>query len=234
MSIIAIQDWLNARGDHAAGVSLLRAHATLSRADEFFFSLPESPVLRDRLTSRLRAIIEEAVEQQSRQAAPKSRPMEEPLSPMQDAAFDRSVQAEPVIDFAPETAPASIRALVQRVRAAHKEMLLLKGLLLRTPDGPELTNIASRIVELDHYNAAGWKRIEFWRATGKEIVDAEAARATLDKADMVRRRQALRVWFSQRREGAKDRRSFTQEEWDTREAELKDIERKLHDADNPA
>lgn len=230
MAIAAINDWLGNRGAFTAGVLLLRAHGTLSKSEEFIFSLPESPVVRERLTTALRKINGAAAEQLA--AAPLPAGLKEDETPeIQNNAFNRSIAKDVVLDFAPETMPPNLRKVVLEIRQAHKEMLVLKGIIINTPPGDELTRLAARAVELDHFNAAGWKQVEFWRATGRELHSTEKAKATLDRADALKRRQALRTWFSQRKEGAPNRRSFTQEEWNIRQHELDQLNTMLDGAD---
>ncbi len=225
MAIAAIHDWLAARGTFSLGVELLKQHGSPTKSDLFIFSLPESPVTRQRLIDRLSKLNERAtaslVAHESKAIAAVAE-----FSQADRKAFDRTLVAESATDPTPGSLPPELRELQRDLARVHREMMHLKGIILKTPDGSELQTLAEKLVELDERNAAGWRRIEYWRETGHVLQENVApAPVVLDIASAKLRRNALRVWFSQRSPKAKNPRPYTPEDWAAKENEMKELNR---------
>ena len=222
MAIAGIHDWLQSKGTFALGVQLLGQHGKLSKAEEFFFSLPESPVNRQRLVASLSKLSEAATSKQ------KARDKEviaqvAVVSEYDRLAFERTLSSEPPTDLPVESLPVELRSLRKDMVSIHTEMTLLRGEMSRTPDGWELAAITKKILALDRHNVNGWRRIEYWRETGKFLDDETPALVVEDKAHALKRRNAVRVWLSQRSPDAVNPRSFTPEQHTAKKKELEEL-----------
>jgi hypothetical protein len=109
----------------------------------------------------------------------------------------------------------------------HRDMTLKRGIMINTPDGMELKELALEVWQLDRDIRTGWKRIEYWRRHGT-LLDAKTTAP--DLAELKDERQRLRVWLSQRRKGA---RKTTPAQMESKQKQLDAIEAQLKDAVRP-
>jgi hypothetical protein len=231
VAISAIHDWLAARGTYSLGVQLLNLHGDPSPAQRFIFSLPESPVTRQRLVEALTTLNQAATVARTKHDAKAIADVAE-VTPADHRAFQRTLSADPPTDLPPEALPLELRQLRRDLTKAHKELTFLRGLMVKTPDGSELRAIADKVIGLDDFNIRGWRQIEYWRETGNLYHEPDQppkpTAEELDKANAMKRRQAIRTWLSQRKSTAKNPRPFTPEQMAAKTAELEQLDRLLN------
>lgn len=220
-TIADVHTWLTSHGSYAVGVELALRFADPSPADRLLFGLPETRVSRTRLVAVLTAVRDKLVEAERRKAArTPNRPA--PRKPEEEEAHHIAIDPERQERISAEGAPPWIKDLLDHLRQQHKELIYLKTLRGTTPAGMELRRIMERIDRLDRKNLQGWARYRAWTAgfdSDHPTTLADEPKA-LNLASAIRRRNQLRVWFSQRRPGATKPRGYTAEQWAQNQKEL--------------
>lgn len=223
MAIAAIHDWLRVRGTYALGLELLRMHGRPSAAELFLLQQGESPFSRQRMERRLRTVNDAAIEAVSQVVTVSASP--EVVPPHEEEALRLSLADKPPQDMPEEALPPQLQPLRRDLKQWHQEMLILRGMMMKTPDGQELRGIAEQVVELHERIRNGWRVIEYYRATG-QVMGATPERK-VDVVDLTRELRALGVWLSQRKTGA---RKSSPEQIDQRKARKVVVEQLLKDA----
>lgn len=222
MAIAAIHHWLSVNGAFEAGVELLKLHGKPSSAELFLFGLGDSPAARFKLTQALRKLNDGAVEAVLAHHAT-AQPTEQP-SPSEERLLQLSAGRDVPSDLPEDVLPVSLRPLRRELKELHQEMTMKRGIMVKTPDGHELRDIASEVVSLQRRIKHGWHIIQFWRDTRKVLKRDEPS---FDLGQMLTERQRLRVWLSQRRSGA---RKSPAETIRLKEEQLVALEKRIADA----
>jgi|GEM_PF-3888352 hypothetical protein len=223
MAIASIQDWLRLKGPMSMGVELLKLHGKPTAADLFLFDQPESSFSRGRLERALRDLNDQAIHTIAAAPAPATPGPAEPLE-HELAALKHSLRQEPPRDIPEEALPLELQPLRRQLKYMHQEMLMLRGMMVKVPDGSELRDIADKVVALHDEIRSGWRRIEYYRATGKLLADSPPATNTVE---LMRELRAISVWLSQRKSGA---RKSTTEQIEAKQARKRVVEQLLKDA----
>lgn len=228
MAIAAIHSWLLADGPYDEGVRLLERYSALSSPARAFYALGESPAGRKRLRRQLQEInsgSDERVKHVHQATAAIAQAQQRAPAPeAEQRAFSSSTLPEPPADLSEDVLPEPLRPLRRKLTELHKQRLVLRGMLIKTPDGSELRELAENIVEISNEIRDGWRRIELWRATGTVMLQ----RSSLpDLAEAQQERQRIRTWISQRRSGG---RTCTPDQMQSKLARLAELDKLIHDA----
>jgi hypothetical protein len=179
------------------GLLLLKKYGTPSRPLLFTLDQGENGFSRDALVDALTLLCNGAVERLPPSPAPRSAPSAEHGSVI--TASTRALEPEDRSSGRDRDLPPDLRALYKQLGAWNREMAYLKGQMLRVQDGMELGQLANEIVRIDKQHAAGWRRIEYWRATGQVLGNPDPA--TPDLKALILERNSLRAQLSKVKHG---------------------------------
>lgn len=209
MAIAAVSDWLRTDGDFNLGVELLKRYGIASAPTMYLLSCGDSTLGRRKLREcleRINAASNErraAVEQQVKPQAPGSRVVREGAVSTDATAVAEVVLGRVLSDAMPRLddtqMPPQLRKLKDELAALHRHESYLRGQLAITPDGPGLTEIRDNLIAVFDRKKAGWRRIEAWRVTGKDI--AETAQKPVSVHALILERNSLRAQLSKVKHG---------------------------------
>jgi hypothetical protein len=226
MPISVIHNWLVTRGPFDVGVALLKKYGDPTDAELLLFGMRESPFSREKLVAALRTVNDAAHAPTivKRRSSPRDGQLiTSREADIEENAFNRSL-TDPKDQVQEELLPADLRPLRRQLTEQWREYTFLRGTMVNLPAGMELRSTAGKVIHLRAQIRKGWRIIEHWRQTGHVVKVSEEVKPN-DPVSLMKRKNALEVWLSQRRTGA---RKGTAEAIAAKQKELSEVKALLN------